>query len=290
MSENITKQVLNLPLSQVFANPDQPRKHFDETKLQELAMSIAEYGVQEPIKVVPREDRYMIIMGERRFRASRLAGKETVPSIVEHYTPEEVEELALLENIQREDLSVIEEARAFQSLLDRGMSKEELARKMGLKQIWRIDERTSLLNLSEDIQKMVTNNNLTNSQAFEVSRLPQVKQQQVVNKILRGELNSYNKIRAFVNAMIELESQGAFFQLEQMSQPEKETIDTFNSMLRNVERFIKQVYERDKVNYLKKAGFRQDIQPERLDLVIQQLQKVRKEVLAGKGLKEALVA
>lgn len=290
MSENITKQVLNLPLSQVFANPDQPRKHFDETKLQELAMSIAEYGVQEPIKVVPREDRYMIIMGERRFRASRLAGKETVPSIVEHYTPEEVEELALLENIQREDLNVIEEARAFQSLLDRGMSKEELARKMGLKQIWRIDERTSLLNLSEDIQKMVTNNNLTNSQAFEVSRLPQVKQQQVINKILRGELNTYNKIRAFVNAMIELESQGAFFQLEQMSQPEKETIYTFNSMLRNVERFIKQVYEQDKVDYLKNAGFRQDIQPERLDLVIQQLQKVRKEVLAGKGLKEALVA
>ena len=88
MSENITKQVLNLPLSQVFANPDQPRKHFDETKLQELAMSIAEYGVQEPIKVVPREDRYMIIMGERRYRASRLAGKETVPAIVEHYTPD----------------------------------------------------------------------------------------------------------------------------------------------------------------------------------------------------------
>ena len=114
----------SLFLSEIFANPDQPRKNFDADRLEELAMSIKAYGVQEPIKVVPiSQDMaekfpegalYMIVMGERRYRASLLAGMEKIPAIIQSLTPDEVEELALLENLQREDLNVMEEAMAFQ--------------------------------------------------------------------------------------------------------------------------------------------------------------------------------
>ena len=143
-------ELRTLMLSDIFPNPDQPRKDFDPIKLEELAMSIKEYGVQEPIKVVPRPlpspesgrgaegEGYMIVMGERRYRASKLAEMETIPAIIEELTDEQVEELALLENLQREDLNIIEEAKAFQRLLDRGLSVEELASKLGFKQPWRI--------------------------------------------------------------------------------------------------------------------------------------------------------
>lgn len=283
----------SLQMDKVYPNPDQPRKDFDPDRLEELSMSIKEYGVLEPIVVTPRGNRYMIIAGERRYRASYIAELTEIPARVIEADDALVEELALLENIQRQDLNIIEEARAFQSLLDRGWSEDKLAKKMGFKQVWRIKERTSLLNLAPEFQDMVTGRGsftLGNSQAFEVSRLPQAKQRQVVNKILAGELNTYNKLRAFVDAVIEIENQGDFFALQQISESEKETIDTFNSMLRSVERFIKQGYDQDKTDYLKKAGYRQDIKVERLDLIIQELQKIRKVVLAGKGIKDALAA
>jgi ParB family chromosome partitioning protein len=284
------KKIVNLRLSDVFPNPDQPRKHFDPDKLQELAMSIAEYGVQEPIKVVPRDGGYMIVMGERRYRASGLAGKETISAIVEDLTAEQVEELALLENIQREDLSVIEEANAFQSLLDRGMTKEELARKMGFKQLWRVDERTSLLKLSPEHQDLVVRGVITNSQAFEMSRVSHSKQALILKKIMAGELNSYNKLRQFVNGIIALEQQANIFELETASESEQEAIRTFDGMLRSMERFIREVYDQGKADYFKKAGFRADIKGDRLDLIIAELMKIRKNMLAGEGMKKAVAA
>lgn len=167
----MSNKIIELPIKEIFPNPDQPRKEFDRHKLAELAMSIKEYGIFQPITVTPRNDRYMIIAGERRFRACQLAGLEKVSAMIKVANGELVEELALLENIQRQDLNIIEEAMAFRALLERGMSKEDLARKMGFKQMWRIDERTSLLNLTEEIQKMVVKGRITNSQAFEMSRV-----------------------------------------------------------------------------------------------------------------------
>src|SRR5208337_362764 len=155
---------LKLPLNHIYANPNQPRKQFDPEKLQELAGSIKEYGVQNPILVTPRGDRYMIIAGERRFRASILAGLTEVPVLIKDVDDNMVEELALLENVQRQDLTIIEEARAYQALLDRGMAKEELAAKLG-KQSWRIDERTSLLNLTPAHQKLVEAGKIGHSEA-----------------------------------------------------------------------------------------------------------------------------
>lgn len=114
-------------------NPNQPRKHFDEDALNELAVSIKNYGVIQPILVCPKEGgRYELIAGERRLRASKMAGLSFIPAIVKRFTESEMAEIALIENLQREDLNPIEEARAYRSLMEKyGFTQEELADKLG---------------------------------------------------------------------------------------------------------------------------------------------------------------
>ena len=114
-------------------NPNQPRKHFDEESLNELAVSIKNYGVIQPILVCPKEGgRYELIAGERRLRASKMAGLSFIPAIVKKFTESEMAEIALIENLQREDLNPIEEARAYRSLMEKyGFTQEELADKLG---------------------------------------------------------------------------------------------------------------------------------------------------------------
>jgi ParB/RepB/Spo0J family partition protein len=285
-----SKQIVDLPLSDVFPNPDQPRKHFDQVKLEELAANIKEHEVQQPIKVTPRDNGYMIIMGERRYRASILAGKETIPSIIEEHTPQEIKKLALIENMLRQDMNPIEEARGLQDLLDSGMTKEEVAKTMSFKQVWRVDERTSLLKLTEENQALVIQGKLGNSQAFEMSRVTGEKQAIVLRKILAGELGSYNKLRAFVDGMIAIEDQTALFTLMQATAEERESLADFETMVKTVEKLIGAVYEGERRKHLEKAAFHTNITPDRLDLIIQGLQRIRKTVLEGAGVKEAIAA
>ncbi len=114
-------------------NPNQPRKHFDEDALNELAVSIKNYGVIQPILVSPKEGgRYELIAGERRLRASKIAGLSFIPAIVKRFTESEMAEIALIENLQREDLNPIEEAKAYRALMEKyGFTQEELADKLG---------------------------------------------------------------------------------------------------------------------------------------------------------------
>jgi ParB family transcriptional regulator, chromosome partitioning protein len=278
--------IATLQIEAVYPNPNQPRKEFDPEKLEELAMSIKQYGILEPIVVTPRGDRYMVIAGERRYRASLLAGLTEVTARVMDADDALVEELALLENIQRQDLNIIEEARAYQALLNRGWTREDLARKIGFKQPWRIDERTSLLNLSTEYQRMVVDGTVGHSQAFEISRVSPSKQPMVLKRILSGELNTYNKLRAFVDGLIVLQNQTAFFSLTEVTDEERESIDKLESLLGSVERFIKAVENRSQEHF-KKAVFHSSVSPERVDLIIQHLMKLRKIILTGAGIKSA---
>jgi len=279
--------IKDIKLNLIYPNPDQPRKEFDQDKLEELAMSIKEYGVLEPIVVTPRGNRLMIIAGERRWRASLLAGLPKIPARVIEADDALVEELALLENIQRQDLNIIEEGKAYQRLLNRGWSVEDLAKKLGYKKTGPIYDRVSLLNLTDEYQEAVINGQLTPAQAYEVSRLPQIKQQIVVTKIRKGELNSYNKLYAFVTGMIAIENQQEIFALTPLTECESESIKTFNNLMASIERFCKRLHDEDRMRHLEKTALHTDITADRLDLVISHLQKIRRTMLVGEGLKKA---
>lgn len=168
--------IREIELKEIFPNPDQPRKDFDQDKLEELAMSIRQYGVLGPIVVTPRKTGFMIVAGERRFHASLLAGLKSIPASVIEADDALVEELALLENIQRQDLNVIEEGKAYRRLLDRGWSVEDLAKKLGYKKTGPIHDRLSLLNLKPEYQELTIRGTLAPLQAYEMSRLAPDKQ------------------------------------------------------------------------------------------------------------------
>lgn len=277
-----------IELARVFANPGQPRKEFDQPALEELAASISEYGVLEPIVLTPRGDRYMIIAGERRFRASHLAGKKTIPARIMEADDALVEELALLENVQRQDLNIIEEGMAYKALLDRGMTAKELAAKIGYKITYRIDIRVSLLNLTPELRKSAVSGDLSASQAYEISRLPATRQVLASEKVLRGELRTINKLRSYVNAVIAMENQEAFFELEALSAEEQKPVETLKRLVDSVEKMLRELSGPEASKALRKAAVHTRVTPERLDLIINQLQGVRLEVLKGAGVKQAM--
>ena len=148
-------------LSKVEPNREQPRKNFDEDSLQELAESLKQFGMLQPILVQNRGDYYEIIAGERRWRAAKIAGLKEVPVIVRELTDQEIVEISLIENIQREDLNPIEEAQAFQQLIQEfHLTQEEIAKTVG-KSRPAITNALRLLNLPEDMQNMLERGEMT---------------------------------------------------------------------------------------------------------------------------------
>ncbi len=181
--------VTEIDVSSIFANPNQPRKVFDETALKELADSISKHGVIMPIIVNKSGDRYMIIAGERRFRASKIAGLKKVPVIVKTYNERQIKEISLIENLQREDLNPIEAATAMRSLMnDYGMTQEDLADRIG-KSRPAIANTLRLLSLSPDVIKMVANGNLSAGHARALISVPNVDQLKIAEEAIKGGLS-----------------------------------------------------------------------------------------------------
>lgn len=142
-------------ISMVEPNRKQPRKNFDEDALQELADSIKQFGIIQPILVQDRKDHYEIIAGERRWRAAKIAGLKKIPVIIRKYTEKEIMEISLIENIQREDLNPIEEALAYKRLLEEcNMKQDEVAERVS-KSRAAVTNSIRLLKLSEEVQQMV---------------------------------------------------------------------------------------------------------------------------------------
>lgn len=165
------EEIIEVKLSDLRANPYQPRKTFDDEALQELADSIKEHGVFQPIIIKKSIKGYEIIAGERRARASKLAGKETIPAIVRAFTDEQMMEIALLENLQRENLNAIEEAEAYELMLNNlGITQEELAKKVGKSRSY-VTNMIGLLRLPKNVQEMVTTGDISMGHARVLSKI-----------------------------------------------------------------------------------------------------------------------
>lgn len=184
------EEVIELKLSELRPNPYQPRKVFDAEKLQELANSIKEHGVFQPIIVKKSIKGYEIIAGERRYKASQLAGKETIPVIVRDFTDENMMEIALLENLQRENLNSIEEATAYRKLLaSLKVTQEELANKLG-KSRSHITNMLGLLELPEEVKNLIAEEKITMSHARVLSKMKDKDEIiNLANKIVDENLN-----------------------------------------------------------------------------------------------------
>lgn len=156
------KEIVELDISMVYPNEDQPRKVFDEEKINILSDSIKAYGVLQPIVVKPDENgKYMIIAGERRYRASRAANKESIPAVIKDLPIRDIMEIALIENLQREDLNPIEEALAYKSLIDNhNVTQEEISDAIG-KSRPHITNTIRLLNLREEVIAMIEYGEIT---------------------------------------------------------------------------------------------------------------------------------
>ena len=181
------RDVTELPLADIYPNPDQPRKVFEESALMELADSIAKHGVIMPI-VVNKEPngKYRIIAGERRYRASKLAGKETIPVVIKQYSEREVKEISLIESLQREDLNPIEAAFAMKQLMDDyALTQEELSDRIG-KSRSAIANTLRLLTLSDEVMDMVARGDLSAGHARALVVLPKEKQLKIALDAVRG--------------------------------------------------------------------------------------------------------
>ena len=190
VSSTPNEEIVQLNISDLRPNPYQPRKVFDEGKLQELADSIKEHGVFQPIIVKKSIKGYEIIAGERRVKASKLAGKEKIPAIIRDFSDEEMMEIALLENLQRENLNAIEEASAYQKLIDSlNVTQEALATKLG-KSRSHVTNMIGLLSLPNEVKKLILEDKLSMSHARVLSKMKDKDEIiSLANKIVEEKLN-----------------------------------------------------------------------------------------------------
>ncbi len=240
-----TEQVVMLDISDVKPNPYQPRKTFASGKIEELSESIREMGIIQPLIVRKIGSSYELIAGERRLRAAQSVGITHVPALVKQYTDQEVAQATLIENIQREDLNVIEEAAAYDQLLtDFNLTQEELARRIGKSQST-IANKRRLLKLADEVKEMIGSGLLNERQARAMLKVQSFEEQILVaERIVEDDLNvkQTEELVERVLAGEKLEEAGVA-----VSRPVRKVY------IRDVRIFLNTV--RDAVGIMKKSGF-----------------------------------
>lgn len=197
-------QTTDIPIKRLIPNPYQPRKHFDEEKLNELAGSIKEHGVFQPIIVKKKDDNYQIVAGERRYRASLIANLEKIPAIIVDFTEQQMMEIALLENIQRENLNAIEEAQAYHEMMDKlKLTQEQLSHRVG-KSRAHIANTVRLLKMPQQLQDYVLKGALTMGH---IKPLITIDETQALN-IARRAINEKLSVREVENLVKGIKLQG----------------------------------------------------------------------------------
>lgn len=241
-SEEAPKRVMDIPLGRIDPNPSQPRHFFDLEALSELAKSIEEYGVIQPITVQKKTDgRFSIIAGERRYRASCMAKKRTIPAIVVSLSDEVGAAVALLENLQRKDLTFFEEAEGYARLMaDYHMTQEELSDKLGKSQS-AIANKLRLLKLEDEIKQGIFDAGLSERHARALLKLPNKKsRERALKRIISAKL-TVAQAEHLVEAMTKQEAEARRFQgfrstLGAAGQRQKLFCNTMNKAIRLLNR------------------------------------------------------
>lgn len=187
------EEIIDIELSKLRPNPYQPRKVFDDEALKELSVSIKEHGVFQPIIIKKSIKGYEIIAGERRVRASKLAGLDKIPAIIRDFTDEQMMEIALLENLQRENLTAIEEAYAYKAMIEKlSLTQDELSKKVG-KSRSHLTNILGLLRLPKEVQQMIAESKLSMGHARALSKLEdEEKIKELANKIVNEKISVRN--------------------------------------------------------------------------------------------------
>ena len=189
-AKDLVGSVMEIPIEDIYPNPNQPRTHFDEKALQELSESIKALGIIQPITLKKEGDKFLIISGERRYRASKLAGLKSIPAYIRLVNDQGLLEMALVENIQREDLDAIEVALTYQRLLEEiGLTQEALSGRVG-KERSTITNALRLLKLSPDIQQAIRNGVISAGHGRAIISVEgNDKQQLLFDKVVKEKLN-----------------------------------------------------------------------------------------------------
>ena len=219
-------EIVEIKISEIRSNPYQPRKIFDEEALNELASSIKEHGIVQPIIVKKSIKGYELVAGERRTKAAKIAGLETVPAIVKDFDDEQMMEIALIENIQRENLNPIEEAMAYDSILrSSNITQDELAKKFGKSRSY-ITNSLGLLRLPDDTKKYVEDNKLSMSHARALSKLEDNDQ---INRLANTIVNENLNVRAIENITRDIHEQEIKKEQDENTLFEFKQYDTLNT-------------------------------------------------------------
>lgn len=230
-----SKIIMEIPIEDIVPNPYQPRKVFSEKSLEELSSSIEIYGVLQPITVRKKDEKYELVAGERRLRAAKIAKLAKIPAILTEMSDETSAVLAMIENLQREDLNFIEEALGYESLIkEHNFTQQQLAEKMGKKQST-IANKLRILKLPDSIKEYVIEGNLTERHARALLKLPDEKlMKKVVAKVIKNGLTVKNteKLIKDILEKIELEKN-----------PEKKQTTKYSMGLRIYLNTLKQAYE-----------------------------------------------
>lgn len=269
-------RIRDISLKHIERNPKQPRSTFPDDHIARLAASIKTRGLIQPITVRPIPGRvgYMIVAGECRFRAHQLLGVKTIKAIVESMDDQEMQLRAIVENLQRKDMNPIEEAKAFQTLIDSGFSVQRVVDELGLKSTAIVRQRLDLMDLSPEIQHLVSSGQLAVNMAWGVAQAPQHHQARLIRDIASGKLRTSEQVKHAGIALRDAASQSDAF--GDMPKASKEDVASVNRLESKIETISSMV----------QAGFKdgecvaaQRVSPDRVKTMADKLSLIRKHVL-----------
>jgi len=184
-------ELRQIKIDQIITDPNQPRKQFDQPGIEELAVSIREHGVLQPIIVTPHKGGYQVVAGERRLHASKIAGLDKIPALVRTLTGQHKLEVSLIENLQRKDLNDMETATAYLKLHSQfNLSLEQIGKRVGNKSIGAVSNKMRLLKLPTFVQEMIVNGSITEGQVRPLIGLDEATIKKVINRIIREDLSA----------------------------------------------------------------------------------------------------